>query len=139
MPNACAGPGSGQYMSAIFYHNDGQRRLAEASRDREVTRLKVKQLTTPILALQKFYLAEDYHQKFYLRRDPQLAKEFKAMYPRGEDFLNSTAAARVNGYVKGHGTPEALEKEIQDFGLSPEGCRILRAAVRPRPGRQASD
>jgi peptide-methionine (S)-S-oxide reductase len=63
-------------------------------------------------------LAEDYHQKYQLRRHRQLMTEFKAMYSRNIDFVNSTAAARVNRYVGGHGEPEEITANIESLGLS---------------------
>jgi peptide-methionine (S)-S-oxide reductase len=52
-------------------------------------------------------------------------KEFSAMYPNVDDFIASTAAARVNGYVDGYGTLAALEEEIRGFGLSSTGNKKL--------------
>ena len=37
----------------------------------------------------------------------------------------STTAARLNGYVGGYGDPVLLEKELDSYGLSDEGERIL--------------
>jgi peptide-methionine (S)-S-oxide reductase len=53
-------------------------------------------------------IAEDHHQKYQLRQHRQLIAEFKAIYSRNVDFINSTAAARVNGYFDGHGKPEEI-------------------------------
>jgi len=52
-------------------------------------------------------------------------QEFSVMYPDNEDFVASTAAARVNGYLGGYGTVEALQTELSSFGLSPEGSKKL--------------
>jgi hypothetical protein len=42
--------------------------------------------------------------------------------------MNSTAAARVNGYLGGHGSEEMIRKEIDQLGLSPEARqRLLRS------------
>jgi len=48
---------SRQYMSAIFYHNDEQRRLAEKSRD-EYEKEKQKKTVTEIIPAGTFYNAE---------------------------------------------------------------------------------
>ncbi|MFH1636164.1 MAG: peptide-methionine (S)-S-oxide reductase, partial [Chloroflexota bacterium] len=36
------------------------------------------------------------------------------MYPDSDDFVNSTAAARVNGYLGGYGTLADLQAEIDN-------------------------
>jgi peptide methionine sulfoxide reductase msrA/msrB len=55
-----------QYRSAIFYHDEEQRKLAEQSRQ-ELDRSGrfEKPITTEILQLARFYKAEDYHQDYY--------------------------------------------------------------------------
>ena len=108
---------SRQYMSAIFYHNDEQRMLALETRALEEKR-RNKRIQTEIVPFGKFYLAEDYHQKYGLRGNSDLMREFKAMYPRDIDFINSTAAARVNGYIGGYGSPEEIKATIENLGLS---------------------
>ena len=120
---------SRQYMAAIFYHNEAQRKLAMRTRDLVAMRIRGK-LHTAVLPATRFYLAEDYHQKYRLRQVPDLLREFAVMYPDGMDFVNSTAAARVNGYLGGYGTPESLEAEMGGLGLSPEGKRRLMEIVR---------
>ena len=71
--NPCARPGSRQYMSAVFYHNEEQKRLALATRDREAAR-RGSPVTTQILPATEFWLAEDYHQKYMLRRRSNLMR-----------------------------------------------------------------
>jgi hypothetical protein len=112
-------------MSAVFYQNDTQRELAIKTRDREAAR-RGTPVTTAILPLTAFYLAEDYHQKYVLRSRSDLMREFRGMYPEDADFVNSTAAARVNSYLAGHGTPAQFDKEIDLLGLSEEGRVRLR-------------
>src|ERR1051326_3669155 len=55
-----------QYRPSIFYLNDEQKRLAEASRAK-FDKLKTfkEPLLAPIVAAGPFYPAEDYHQDFY--------------------------------------------------------------------------
>jgi peptide methionine sulfoxide reductase msrA/msrB len=55
-----------QYVSAIFYHDHEQRRLAEDSKkDLAVSGRFDKPLVTEIRPLESFYQAEDYHQDYY--------------------------------------------------------------------------
>lgn len=53
-----------QYSSAIFYHDEEQRRLAEESKALVEERLG-EQVTTSIEEFKNFYEAEDYHQDYY--------------------------------------------------------------------------
>ncbi|OFE13563.1 peptide-methionine (S)-S-oxide reductase [Pseudohongiella acticola] len=60
-----------QYRSAIFYHNDEQQRLAEASRERLDSQADLPgPIVTEIVAAQAddFYRAEGYHQNYYQER-----------------------------------------------------------------------
>jgi methionine-S-sulfoxide reductase len=130
-PNSCAQADSRQYMSAVFYHNDGQKKQALQTRDREAARRKMK-IATAVLPIQTFYQAEDYHQKYLLRQHRDLLREFTAMYPEPAHLTASTAAARVNGYLGRHGSEALLLKEIGSLGLSPEGKETLLRLWRPR-------
>jgi peptide-methionine (S)-S-oxide reductase len=129
--NPAQGPWSTQYKAAVFYHNEEQKRLATETRDREAARRNTK-IMTEILPATEFYPAEAYHQKYRLRHDKELMKEFNTMYPSDEDFVNSTLAARMNGYLDGHGTPESLQEELHGFGVSPEVSNRLMEIVRNR-------
>lgn len=122
-------PSSRQYMSAIFCHNAEQERVALASRER-LEAACGHRLHTAVAPLDRFYIAEDYHQKYLLGRDRALSRELAAIYPRKADFVNSTAVARVNGYVGGHGSPAQLAEELASLGLSPEGQQRLRELAR---------
>jgi peptide-methionine (S)-S-oxide reductase len=108
---------SRQYKAVVFYHDDDQKRLASASRDRLAAKLG-KTIHTELLPYSRFYAAEDYHQKYYLRGHRQILRQFQQHYPQAADLMNSTAAARVNGYLGGHGTSAALKADIERLGLS---------------------
>ncbi len=55
-----------QYRSAIFVHDAGQRKLAEASRDAlQASGRFDKPIATQIVDAGPFYPAEDYHQDYY--------------------------------------------------------------------------
>jgi peptide-methionine (S)-S-oxide reductase len=58
--------GGNQYRSAIFYHNETQKKLAEASKlALEKTKPFREQIVTGIVPAGEFYPAEDYHQHYY--------------------------------------------------------------------------
>jgi methionine-S-sulfoxide reductase len=127
--NPCAASSKTQYMTAVFFHNDAQKKLAVASRDRE-SKKHGKRIATLLLPLKKFYLAEDYHQKYALKQRRDIFLELYAMYPVYKDFMHSTAVARVNGYLGGYGTAAELEKELPGFGLSPQASNTLLELVK---------
>jgi peptide-methionine (S)-S-oxide reductase len=55
-----------QYRTAIFYHDDAQRRAAEASKAAlEKSKPFPQPIVTEITAAGKFYPAEEYHQDYY--------------------------------------------------------------------------
>jgi hypothetical protein len=101
----------------VFYHDEDQKRLALASRDRQAAKLG-KTIHTEVLPYSRFYAAEDYHQKYYLRGHRQILKQFQQHYPQAADLTNSTAAARVNGYLGGYGTSASFKADIDRLGLS---------------------
>ena len=117
-----------QYMAAVFYHDERQRQLALESRDQLAADLG-QTVQTQVLPAETFYLAEDYHQKYYLQNTPQLISEFEAMYPNSPALVDSTAAARLNGYAGGNGTPEQLELELGRLGLSPAGQQFVQQRI----------
>jgi peptide-methionine (S)-S-oxide reductase len=55
-----------QYRTAVFYRDDAQRRLAEASKAAVEARFK-QPVYTEITAAGPFYRAEEYHQDYYLK------------------------------------------------------------------------
>lgn len=115
---------SRQYMSIIFYHDEEQQRLAIKSRDQEEKRLGQK-IYTEIMPYTNFYLAEDYHQKYYLKNQPEIINGFRSIYSNDADITNSTAAVRINGYLAGEGYLESLQQNLSSFGLSTEGEQLL--------------
>ncbi|NBF40437.1 MAG: peptide-methionine (S)-S-oxide reductase MsrA [Spirochaetes bacterium] len=60
-----------QYTTAIFYHDEEQRQLAEESREEiaESNDFGMRRIQTDIRQLEEFYRAEEYHQDYY-RKNP---------------------------------------------------------------------
>jgi peptide-methionine (S)-S-oxide reductase len=55
-----------QYRSAIFYHDQKQKEIAEKSkRDLEKTGIYKNPIVTEITPFKNFYVAEDYHKNYY--------------------------------------------------------------------------
>lgn len=125
-------PSSRQYMSIIFCHNDEQKKFAFETKAREEERRKAR-LFTEVAPAAAFTLAEGYHQKYYLRNERDLMREFRAIYPDDAGFVASTAAARVNGYLGGNGTAARLQEELSQLGLSPEGNQRLLGLAKRLP------
>ena len=78
-----------QYQTAIYYHNDIQKELAEKSK-KELSELGKfeKPIVTEVLPFTEFYIAEEYHQDYSKKRTIQ----YKA-YEKGSgrsDFKEET-------------------------------------------------
>jgi peptide-methionine (S)-S-oxide reductase len=69
-PDRQGGDVGTQYRSAIFYHDDEQRRVAEdLVRELEAEHVFDDPIVTTIEPLKAFYPAEEYHREYY-RRNP---------------------------------------------------------------------
>jgi peptide-methionine (S)-S-oxide reductase len=72
-----------QYRSAIYHHNEEQKRLAEASKKALESSARFQQpIVTEIAAAGPFYRAEEYHQDYY-KKNPIRFKFYK--YNCGRD------------------------------------------------------
>ncbi len=61
-----------QYRSAIFYHDDEQKKIAEeVIKDLTDQKLFDRPIVTEVTKLDKFYVAEDYHQEYFARNPYQ--------------------------------------------------------------------
>ncbi len=120
---------SRQYMSAILFSSEDQRRLA-VERVRQVADRWRTEVFVEILPADSFHRAEDYHQKYYLQRHAELTAELRAPYPDFRDFVDSTAAARLNGYLGGSRTHDLRREDLGRLGLSAAGQRILLKEAR---------
>lgn len=133
--NPTRGAWSSQYKAAVFVHTETQAAQAEASKVRIATektgRWFNRSIKTEILPAETFYRAEDYHQKYLLQHHPRLWGEILEFYrdnPLG--WINSTAAARLNGYIGGYAAAEQLADEIDRLGLSTAAQEALWQIVR---------
>ncbi len=105
-----------QYRTAVFYHDDEQKRLAEASRkELEASGRFDQPITTPILKAGPFYRAEDYHQDYHKKQ-----------------------ALRYQAYRRSSGRDaflkEAWSKECRTSCPKPDSNAVSAPYVRPTDG-----
>jgi peptide methionine sulfoxide reductase MsrA len=88
-----------QYRPAIFYHDEEQKRIAEASRaGLEKSGRFNKPIATEIVPLTEFYTAEEYHQDYY-KKNPLRYKFYR--YGSGRDqFLKTTWGDETNASAR---------------------------------------
>ncbi len=100
-----------QYRAALFCHDDEQ--LAAARRSAAAFEAETgDRVVTEIATDRPFFSAEAYHQKWRLRQRPALFESLLAHYPDEPTMLASTAAAKANAYVGGHGDLPSLERDL---------------------------
>ncbi len=74
-PNRQFCDGGNQYRTAIFYHDENQRRLAEESK-RGLEKARGWRIVTEIVPAGVFYPAEEYHQSYY-KKNPVRYKIYR--------------------------------------------------------------
>lgn len=108
-----------QYLTAIFYHDEKQKRIAEESKERLNNSGRFKRpVVTQIIPLGTFFKAEEYHQDYYDKnplhykfyrfssgRDQFLEKVWKDNGKTGED-------RKVAGKMYTKPNPEELRKKL---------------------------
>jgi peptide methionine sulfoxide reductase msrA/msrB len=84
-----------QYTPAIFYHDDEQKKMAEASKKAlQDSKIFSKPIRVDILPAQAFYPAEEHHQDYY-KTNPLHYQAYKKGSGR-EDFLKKTWKGKEN-------------------------------------------
>ncbi|KAH3778383.1 hypothetical protein DPMN_179839 [Dreissena polymorpha] len=112
-------------MSAIFYHDEEQRNLAEKTRDAQQQHL-VRPIVTTIARATPFYEAENYHQKYILRQHPTILDKLGLS---DSELVQSSVACRLNGYLEGFGCLDDFNKEQETFGLPEASLSYIRKQI----------
>ncbi|MGE5831902.1 MAG: peptide-methionine (S)-S-oxide reductase MsrA, partial [Methanomicrobiales archaeon] len=106
-----------QYRTAIFYHDEEQKRLAEASKKRlEASGKFPAAVATEIRPFTNFYPAEEYHQD-YDRKNPDRYHQYKVLSGR-DRFIEKTWGK--NQVVRVFSTPGCT------------GCRAVKEFLKAR-------
>ena len=110
---------SRQYMAAIWTHDDDQLAVARETGDRAAA----GELVTRIDPIERFYRAEDYHQKYRLRKERDLTAALIARYGSDRAMVDSTEAARLNGHLRGYPLAEQ-DRELLRGTLGADEGRV---------------
>jgi peptide-methionine (S)-S-oxide reductase len=103
-----------QYQNVVFAATATQREtLAAVLEERG---LEADAIGTRIERLDRFYPAEDYHQKHSLRGTPGLQSVFEEVGYDDAELRESPAAAKLNGYAAGHDVDgelsDAMDRQV---------------------------
>lgn len=115
-----------QYISAIFYHNQEQRKSID-----DWIKQNAGQFTpivTELIEFTVFHNAEDYHQKYFLRKYKQILNELNL---NNAQIITSPISTRLNGFCAGFGSLQQLEEE--KFNLSNKSVSVLQELIKEGP------
>ena len=98
--NRQGGDAGTQYRSAIFYHNDEQKKSAEKVKG-DITKSKLwdDPIVTEITTASEFYKAEDYHQNYY-KDNPEKSYCSYVIAPKVRKFYNEFSHLLKEGIEK---------------------------------------
>ncbi len=102
------------YTTAIFYHNEDQRKAAEASMERlDMSGKFKKPIATRILEAVDFYPAEDYHQDYY-RKNPVKYERYKEGSGRSR-------------YIKKNWSEEKMDLKKSGIFMKPDKSELSKS------------
>jgi peptide methionine sulfoxide reductase msrA/msrB len=113
-----------QYASAIFYHNEEQKHLAQESKEKlQASGRFDKPIATQIRPISEFYEAEDYHQDYY-KKNPAHYNMYRSGSGR-DQFIQSAWAdeSRKHSSKKTYSKPS--DKELRE-SLSPLQYKVTQ-------------
>ncbi len=117
-----------QYTSAIFYHNNEQKKVAEYSKKNLAeSGVFKKPIVTPIRAAETFYPAEEYHQDYY-KKNPKHYKRYRAGSGR-DGFIKRTWGAQHKAKRK---YSKSSDEELRQL-LTPLQYQVTQEEGTERP------
>jgi peptide methionine sulfoxide reductase msrA/msrB len=101
-----------QYLSAIFYHNEAQKKIAESSKaELDKSGIFDKPIATKIIQFTSFYPAEDYHQQ-YCKKNPVRYYSYRSASGRDQYIKGVWGDVGLSKYKKP--AEEDLKKTLTD-------------------------
>jgi peptide methionine sulfoxide reductase msrA/msrB len=110
-----------QYRSVIFYGNEEEHRLAEASKERLAASGRFDEpIVTDILPLGPFYPAEDYHQDYY-KRNPIRYRWYR--YGSGRDQFLEKVWADMESEMNPKDEKSEMKDEMKESRMTSDKMR----------------
>jgi peptide methionine sulfoxide reductase msrA/msrB len=101
-----------QYLSAVFYHNDAQKKIAESSKaELDKSGIFDKPIATKLIQFTSFYPAEDYHQQ-YCKKNPVRYYSYRSASGRDQYIKGVWGDVGLSKYKKP--AEEDLKKTLTD-------------------------
>lgn len=123
-----------QYRSAIFYHNDEQKSLAEKSKEElDKSGRYNKPIVTEIIEASTFYKAEDYHQDYY-KKNPIRYKFYR--YNSGRDqYLKKIWGGEMEKKVSNNNNEKYKKPSKEELRkkLTPLQYKVTQEEATERP------
>lgn len=113
-----------QYRHICFTHTAEQEEAASTAMQ-QIEGDTGQPVKTDIRRLDTFHVAEDYHQKYHLRQHDTILNVFTQAYTE-EELRESTAAARINGFLAGYGTDEQVNRIVSQLDLPEPVATTIR-------------
>lgn len=103
-----------QYLSIFIYHDNNQKEVLDKIKQ-EIQDTNLQEVGSEIAPYVQFTLAEERHQKYYLKRYSNATQKLREHFLTEEAFTNATLVARLNSFVKGYVTLSSLKEEIMQW------------------------
>lgn len=118
-----------QYQSMLLYRTLQQKNAIDRVLN-ERRELGKDEPATEVHPFTAFYPAEEKHQKYYLKRNPDAIDKLLTLYPSIQAMDQSTLAARLNGLAKGFTNRSRTLEEVKGWRMPETERERIMALVK---------